>query len=124
MKLRKIVEATPALREIANQRLPMETLYKVTRLIREVQPQLDFYDEQCQKLVSEHCTPDEGGFTVIASSKQKFNSAMNELLDIDVDVDIEPVSIPVSEAENLKLSYNDICAMEGFIVIDFDNKEG
>ena len=92
MKLRKIVEATPALREIANQRLPMKTLYKVTCLIREVQP-------------------------------HKFNSAMTELLDIDVDVNIEPVLIPVSEAENLKLSYNDICAMEGFIEIEFDNKE-
>lgn len=124
MKLRKIVEVTPALREIANQRLPMKTLYKVTRLIREVQPQLDFYDEQCQKLISEHCTPDEGGFTVIASNKHKFDSAMNELLDIDVDMDIEPVSIPVSEAENLKLSYNDICAMEGFIEIVFEQKEG
>ena len=48
---------------------------------------------------------------------------MTELLDIDVDVNIEPVLIPVSEAENLKLSYNDICAMEGFIEIEFDNKE-
>lgn len=119
MKIRKIVEATPALREIANHRLPMKTLYKVTRIIREIQPQLDFYDTQYQKLISEHCTEDEGGFLLPAGSKADFENALNELFDLDVEVNIEPVSIPENEAENLKLSYNDLCALEGFIEITF-----
>lgn len=119
MKIRKIVEATPALREIANQRLPMKTLYRVTRLIREIQPQLDFYDEQYQKLIVEYCTEDEGGFLLPVGSKTDFENALNELFDLDVEVNIEPVSIPENEAENLRLSYNDICALEGFIEITF-----
>lgn len=119
MKIRKLVEATPALREIANQRLPMKTLYRVTRLIREIQPQLDFYDEQYQKLIMEYCTEDEGAFLLPVGSKTDFENALNELFDLDVEVNIEPVSIPENEAENLRLSYNDICALEGFIEITF-----
>lgn len=119
MKIRKLVEATPALREIANQRLPMKTLYRVTRLIREIQPHLDFYDEQYQKLIMEYCTEDEGGFLLPVGSKTDFENALNELFDLDVEVNIEPVSIPENEAENLRLSYNDICALEGFIEITF-----
>lgn len=122
MKIRKIVEATPALREIANQRLPMKTLYRVTRLIREVQPQLDFYDQQYQKLIAEYCTEDEGGFLLPAGSKADFENALNELFDLDVEVNIELVSIPENEAENLRLSYNDICALEGFVEIGFSEK--
>ena len=119
MKIRKLVEATPALREIANQRLPMKTLYRVTRLIRKIRPQLDFYDEQYQKLIMEYCTEDEGGFLLPVGSKTDFENALNELFDLDVEVNIEPVSIPENEAENLRLSYNDICALEGFIEITF-----
>lgn len=122
MKIRKIVEATPALREVANQRLPMKTLYKVTKLIREVQPQLDFYDEQYHKLLTEYCTEDEGGFILPGTNKKEFDTALNELLDVDVEVNIELVSIPEKETENLKLSYNDICSLEGFIEIEFSEK--
>lgn len=119
MKIRKILEATPALREIANQRLPMKMLYKVSRLIHEVQPQLDFYDDQYRKLISEYCKEDEGGYILPDTNKKAFDAALNELLDVDVEVEIEPVTILETDTENLKLSYNDICALEGFIEIKF-----
>lgn len=122
MKIRKLVEATPALREIANQRLPMKTLYRVARLIREIQPQLDFYDEQYQKLIMEYCTEDEGGFLLPVDSKAAFENALNELYDLDVEVKTIPVSVSEAEAENLKLSYNDICALEGFVEIVFNER--
>lgn len=122
MKIRKIVEATPALREIANQRLPMKTLYPVTSLIRKVQPQLDFYDEQYNKIIADHCTQDEGGFMLPAENKKAFDAALTELLDLDVGVEITPVTIPETDTENLKLSYNDICALEGLIEIGFSEK--
>lgn len=123
MKLKKIVEATPALREIANQRLPMKTLYRVTSLIRKVQPQLDFFDEQNNKIISEHCTEDEGGFILPVANRKEFEKAQDELLNLDVDVEITPVTIPETEAENLKLSYNDICALEGFVEIEFSESK-
>lgn len=123
MKIRKIVEATPALREIANQRLPMKTLYRVTSLIRKIQPQLDFYDEQNSKIIAEHCTEDEGGFMLPVANRKAFETAQSELLELDVDVEITPVTIRETEAENLKLSYNDICALEGFIEIEFSESK-
>jgi hypothetical protein len=119
MELRKLIDALPALREIAGQRLPMRTLYKVTRTMQAIQPQLDFYDTQYRMLVKDYCVEQNGEYVLDESRVAEFTERLNELQNLDVDLNIKPMRLIEGETEYLKLSYNDICSLEGIIEIDF-----
>lgn len=120
MKLKKLIDALPALREIAAQRLPMKTLYKVSRTMQEIQPQLDFYDTQYRLLIKDYCIEQNGEYVLNESRAAEFTERLTELQNIDVDINIMPMMLMEGETENLKLSYNDICSLKGIIEIDFD----
>lgn len=120
MKLKKLIDALPALREIAAQRLPMRTLYKVSRTMQEIQPQLDFYDTQYKQLVKEYCIEQNGEYVLNESRVAEFTERLTELQNIDVDINIMPMMLMEGETENIKLSYNDICSLNGIIEIDFE----
>lgn len=121
MKLGKIVEAFPALQKVGMQDLSMKTLYRVSNIMREVQPHLDFYNEQHRKIIEKYCTPHNNEYRLIPENRDEFEAAMSELLNLDVDMSVDAAIIP--EDEGLKLSYSDMCALEGLIKIQF-NEEG
>lgn len=119
MKLKKLIDALPALREIAAQRLPMKTLYKVSRTMQVIQPQLDFYDTQYRLLIKDYCIEKNGEYVLDEDKAAEFTERLTELQNIDVDINIMPMMLMEGETENLKLSYNDICSLKGIIEIDF-----
>jgi len=125
MTIRKIIEAMPALQQIACQRLSMRTLYKVSLLMQCIQPQLDFYNTQHQLLIEEFWVEENGTWTLPDDNQHKFEEALNELMEVDCKVCAAPIFIHESEAENLRLSYTDMLLLEDFVNIEFlDDIEG
>ena len=46
---------------------------------------------------------------------------MRELLDLDIEDEIKAVRIPAEE--DMRLSYADLCALEGLIEVEFDEEK-
>ena len=54
-------------------------------------------------------------YVVREGEEEAFNAEMNELLDTDIECDVQEVAIGIDE--DVKLSYNDLVALEGLVRI-------
>ena len=121
MKMKELVDALPSIRKIAGQDLSAKTLYRVSLLLDRFEGQLRAYDETRNKLIEKYCDTAEGKVIPKKGSESDFEREMLELLDMELDMaNVKPVEIPADE--DFRISYSDLCAMNGFIKIKFDEE--
>lgn len=123
MKMKELVDALPSINKIANQELSSPTLYRVNKLLGKFDEELKFYDKRRMELIDKYCEKLDGKVTPKKETAEEFEAAMRELLGVEVDVGgVKMVEIP--EDENIRLSYADLCVLEGFITIKWNEREG
>ena len=114
MKLGQILQARSALNKLAESELSPKYLYKVSKMLSKVNKELEFIDENRNKLIQElGCEVKEGEWKVKDENLQEFIKRFNEFLDIDAETDITVVQIPTTE--NIRLSFKDLDLLNGFI---------
>lgn len=114
MKLGQIFQARPALNKLAENELSPKYLYKVSKMLAKVNKELQFIDENRNKLIQElGYEVKEGEWKVKDEKLQEFIKRFNEILDIDSETDITVVQIPTTE--NIRLSFKDLDLLNGFI---------
>lgn len=122
MELIKIVGAFPALRKLAAADLPVKKLYWVRKMVNAVQPEYTFFDEKRKELIEKYC--DVSNLNAIRpfdGMAEKFDADMKELLALEVAVDFKEVEI--SDAEDIRLSLNDLESLDGFVKILFTEEK-
>lgn len=118
MKMRELIDALPSLRKISEQDLSTRTLYRVSKMMKKLENDLDFYDRQRHKLIGDYCEEKGGRNEPKPEHKEIFEKEFMELLELEVTPDdFTPIEIP--EEENVRLSYSDLCSLEKFIIIKF-----
>jgi hypothetical protein len=121
MKIRELVDALPSIRKLSNQDLRAKTLYRVSLLLDRFDGELKSYDTAREKLIEKYCDTAEGKVIPKKGSESDFEREMLELLDMELDTaNLKPVEIPADE--DFRISYADLCAMNGFIKIKFDEE--
>ncbi len=119
MKMKELVDALPSIRKIANQDLSAKTLYTLSLLLDRFESELKAYDETRCKLIEKYCETIDGKNIPKKETLAEFEKEMQELLDIEINMaNINPVEIPA--CEEFKISYADLCCMNGFIKIKFE----
>lgn len=116
MKIIQVVNAIPSLQKLAGQDLSIKKLYKVSKLLGNLENEIAFYNEQRNKILSQYCEIVDNQYVPHQGCEDKMNAAMNELLDTDIECDIKEVVI--GDDENIKLSYNDLVQLNGFVRLD------
>ena len=116
MKIRQVVEALPALQKLAKQDMSLKKLYKISKLLGSLDAEIAFYNEQRNKIVAKYCDVVDNQFVPRSEDEAKLNAEIAELLNTDIDENI--VEIVIGCDEDVKLSYNDLRALEGFIRIE------
>lgn len=116
MKIRQVVDALPSLQKLAGQDLSIKKLYKISKLLGNLDGEVAFYNEQRNKILSQHCDIVGNQYVPKAENMDKLNAELNELLDTDIECDVKEVAL--GDNENIKLSYNDLMALKGFIRIE------
>lgn len=113
MKLKKIVDALPSLQKLAAADLTLRQLYYVKKLVAALQPEFTFWDEKRKSIVDKY----RDGNIIPAENREAANKEIQELIDFDVKVKYKEVILP--DSEGIKLSLNDLEALEGFVKINF-----
>lgn len=122
MKMKQLVDAVPSMQKIAGQDLHTGTLYRVSRLIGKTESHLKFYDERRAAILEECGAWENGKYVPKPDMTEVLESKMRELLDLDIDMEgIRMVKIPA--AEDVRLSYADLCLLEGLVEIEFEEDE-
>ena len=118
MKIGEIVTALPALQKLASEKLTLKTLYKVSHMMSMLDKEISFYNQERMKIIESLGNNVENDkWKIPEENIEEFNNRMNELLNIEIASEIKPVELPVSE--NVEMSYNDIKALDGFIILGF-----
>lgn len=121
MKMKNLVDAVPSIQKIAKQDLRAKTLYRVSRLLNRFESELKSYDSVREKLIEKYCEVIDGKIVPKKESLAEFEKEMFELLETEIDTSgTEIVEIPADE--DIRLSYADLCLLEEFIKIKFDEE--
>lgn len=117
VKISTILEAQPALEAFARKDLSITTSFKVAKLIKAVNTELEAYNEQRIKLLeSIGSTLSEDGkqYQIPMDKRAEFAESMDQLVSIEVTV---PDKINIS-GEKISISPDILLALEAFVEID------
>ena len=116
MKIIQVVNALPSLQKLAGQELSSKSLYKISKLFGNLESEIAFYNEQRSKILAQYCDVVGNQYVPRQEEIENLNKELNELLDIDIESDIKEVIIGCDE--NIRLSYNDLVTLNGFVRIE------
>ena len=120
MKLKTLAGAYPALTKLASQDMPTTFLYRFSKILEALEPEIRFFMNQREKLFEKHGTLENGQYTVSEENAQNFTDELAELEDIEAEIDCVklglPLVIPIST--NVKLSYADLCFLEEILKLE------
>lgn len=115
MKIIQVVNALPALQKLAKQDMSLKKLYKISKLLGNLESEIAFYNEQRGKILAKYCDVVGNQYVPRAEDEAALNAELGELLNTEIDENI--VEVVISCDEDVKLSYNDLVAMEGFVKV-------
>jgi len=113
MIIKNVVDAMPSLHKIINQDVSLRCAYAIHTLIGTLEPTIKFYEDGRTKFLSEFCDIKGDRYIPKSGKSESLESAMNELLTLEVSAKIEPIILSCDEP--IKLSGNDIALLQGFI---------
>ncbi len=116
MKIMQVVDALPSLQKLAAQDLSIKILYKIQKLLGNLDNEIAFYNEQRSKIMSKYCDIVGNQYVPRKEDEAKLNTEMRELLDTEIEYEVKEVAIGVDE--DIKLSYNDLMALRDFVRIE------
>ena len=124
MKLGKIINALPALQKLAGEDLTIKTLYRVSKLMQRLEKEIDFFNAERNKTIEELCVKEKGAqYKIPEENREALDKRLEDLSNVDIEPEIEPTKI--SSDENMRLSYNDLKALEGLVLIyDIKKQDG
>ena len=118
MKIMQVVNALPALQKLAKQDMSLKKLYKISKLLGNLESEIAFYNEQRNKILAKYCDIVGNQYVPRAEDEDKLNAELGELLNTEIDENI--VEVVIGCDEDVRLSYNDLMALEGFIRVEGD----
>jgi hypothetical protein len=116
MKIRQVVNALPALQKLAGCELSLKVLYKIKKLLGNLEGEIAFYNEQRIKILDKYCDIVGDQYVPRDGEMEAFNAELNELFNVEIGCEVEQVTIGVGE--DVKLSYNDLLMLDGFISLE------
>lgn len=116
MKLMQIVEALPSLQKLAGQDLSIKKLYQISKLLGNLEDEIAFYHEQREKILAKYCDIVGNQYQPREEHMSQLNVELGELLETEAECEVKEVVIGTDE--DVKLSYNDLVSLKGFVRIE------
>lgn len=112
----QVVNALPTLQKLAGCELDLKTLYKINKLFGNLESEIAFYNEQRSKILEKYCDVVGNQYVPRNGEAEKLNVELNELLNMEIESEVAEVSLKATE--DIKLSYNDLMALQGFVSLE------
>lgn len=115
MKLYEVLSIQNFYNLIMNAKLPIKTTYKLTRLMRRVEEEVQFYQTEFAKIVDEYALKENGqlvysedrtSIKIIGGKEDECNAKIAELKNLEID--LSDFKFSIEEFDNLELSVSDM----------------
>lgn len=124
MKMSELFQLNQLQQNIMNKKMPIKVMYKFSRLFKEVQEQVEFFNKTVQDLINQYGQKDENGEFILTENKNgvkiqedKYDECMDkidELNDLEVELSYNPI-FTLDELDGLDLSVSDLSKLMIFI---------
>lgn len=125
MTLNDIFNAVPALREISTKEFPGSVTFKIARLIRELDKEIQLFDEERSKIANKYGEKDENGNLVIQEGgnikilDNKIQDCNEELQALfNTQVEINANKLPVDIFDSIEMTPTQAMNLEA--IVDFE----
>ena len=125
MTLNDIFNAVPALREISTKEFPGSTTFKIARLIRELDKEIQLFEEERSKIANKYGEKDENGNLVIQEGgnikilDNKIQDCNEELQALfNTQVEINANKLPVDIFDSIEMTPTQAMNLEA--IVDFE----
>ena len=125
MKITDALAFSEVYAEIKDQKMPIKTAYKFSKIAHKLEEEVKFYQSKIQEIIAAYVEKDENGNPVYTEDKQATkivsgqeeacSKAMEELQDIDVDI---APCFAIEELEGLSLTPAQINPFSTLIIED------
>ena len=113
MKMIELIELSAFFTKIQNRNMPIQTVYKFTKLKQEVEREATFYQEQFTRIIEDYGQKDENGYVfvndaatiaIIPGKEQECKQKISDLQNLEVDIkytfsldELSGLSLTISE---------------------------
>ena len=125
MKITDILNVVPTLQEMANKSFPGATSFKIARLMRELDKEIQLFDKQRTEIAQEFGEKDasgklvfteEGNVKIIESRIEECNEKLSSIFNTEIEINADKLSY--SSIENADITPSQALALEP--IINFD----
>lgn len=122
VKLLDIIDASPILRKLAESTFSGAVAFKIVRLIKACEAELQTFEESRHKIIKKYGEKDENGELKIFDNqqirvKEEYReicaTSLNELLNTEIELNAN--KIPVESLEQIDITPNELIKIEAFI---------
>lgn len=114
LTLGELLNGKPALEKLVNLEIGIKTAYKISRIIRKLNEELQHFEEQRQKLVTQYGEPQENGNVIVTEENMEaFAQELNDLVALEIKLDFEAVSL--DELGDVKMAPAELMLIEKFV---------
>jgi hypothetical protein len=114
----EILNAKPVLEELVDKEISIKTAYRLSRIIKELNNELQTFEEQRQKLVQKHGEQQEdapeGNIVVSEENMPAFQQELAELLMATLNLNCEPMHI--DEFGDIKMRTSELLLIDKFLM--------
>lgn len=116
-----LITLEPVFNQMANQHLPVRTLYKLSKLSKTVSEEMEFYRDKMRSIIMEYAEKDEdgnptqenGNVKIVPEKITDCNNEIGELLALEIE--LPDIVFSLDELEKLDLSLEDFNKLLPFI---------
>ena len=125
MKITDILNVVPTLQEMANKRFPGATSFKIARLMRELDKEIQLFDKQRAEIAQEFgekdasgqlVFPEEGNVKIIESKIEECNAKLESIFSTEIEINADKLSY--SSIESADFTPSQALALEP--IVDFE----
>lgn len=125
MTITEILNVVPVLQEMSNKSFPGATSFKIARLMRELDKEIQLFDKQRNEIAYEFGEKDasgqlvfneEGNIKIIESKIEECNEKLSSIINTEIEINADKLSY--SSIENANFTPSQALALEP--IINFD----
>lgn len=122
MKMYEILEIANLYESIKNVKMPLKTTYKFTKLIKQAEEEITFYQTKFQEIIENYGAKENGQFkltadgssiAIIPGKELECNEKIYELRNIEVNID--NIKFSIDELSNLDISISELSCLMSLI---------
>lgn len=123
MQLKTILGFPSFYNVVKDQKMPIKTAYKLSRLAKSIETEIQFYQEKLREIIQKHAILDEEGQPVFTEGKEAVKlieghetECYTEIQELqDLDVEIPDITFTLDEFANVELTLDEMNNFMPFI---------